>query len=345
MDEDDIIGFAGNDLFGDLAEMLSQDEIDNLIDLASAPESKAILNYEGKRFPRNAKIRVETYDFRNPVFLTETELRKMRMRNESFVNYLNARLSMFLRMNVNLKMAGLESMTYAKFTDAMPNPIHINLFKVDGLSGVGVLNINTRLALTIVNRMLGGKGNSIQEERNLTEIEMALIDDVVMVVLNEWCKQWVDVKSLNASIIGRENNGRFLQSSPAEAIMLVLNVEAALGDCQDEFQLSVPYYMVEPIIKKMHDHTQRFGYMESEEKKASWHPSYDRVTVPVSAEWKAFNLNIRDLLHLEVGDVLELPENIAQKTQLRIKNSLRFVGEVGVEGSRVALKITNQIKE
>jgi len=345
MDDDSIMGLPDDDPLADLNDLLSQGDIDALMEEANAPQGEIILSYDGTRFPRSNKVRVESYDFRNPVFLTETEIRQMRIRNESFVNYLNARLSMFMRMDVNLKMAGLETVTYSKFTESIPSPIHINLFKIDQLTGVGVLNINARLALTIVNRMLGGKGNSIQEERNLTEIEMALIDDVVMIILNEWCKQWEDIKSLSATILGRENNGRFLQTSPHEAIMLVLDVEAALGDCQDKFQLAVPYYMVEPVIKEMQEQNRKFGYMSSGEKKSQWQPSYDSVKVPVSAEWKAFDLKIKDLLCLEVGDILELPENIVQKTQLRVKNSCRFVGEVGVEGDNVALKIIEQIKE
>lgn len=343
MDDDPLMGLPDDDAFSDINELLNQGDIDALLEEASAPPGEMVIGYDGKRFPRTAKIRVETYDFRNPVFLTETELRQMRMRNESFINYLNARLSMFLRMDVNLKMGGLETMTYAKFTETIPTPIHINLFKIDQLTGVGVLDINARLALTIVNRMLGGKGNSIHEERNLTEIEMALIDDVVMIILNEWCKQWEDVKNLSATILGRENNGRFLQTSPHEAVMLVLNVEAALGDCQDKFQIAVPYYMVEPVIKDMQEQTRKFGYMSSSEKSFKWQDSYNTVNVPVAAEWDAFRLKVKDLLSLEVGDVLELPDGIMSKTKLRVENSCRFIGEVGVEGERVALKILEQV--
>lgn len=345
MSDNTLMGSAGDDPFGDINELLSQGDIDSLIEEASASTGDLILRCDGRRYLPSEKIRVETYDFRNPVFLTETEIRQMRIRNESFVNYLNARLSMFMRMDVNLKMGGLETVTYSKFTESIPSPIHINLFKIDQLTGVGVLNINSRLALTIVNRMLGGKGNSIHEERNLTEIEMALIDDVVMIILNEWCKQWEDIRTLSSTILGRENNGRFLQTSPHEAIILVLHVEAALGDCQDKFQLAVPYYMVEPVIKDMQEQARKFGYMSSEEKKSQWQQSYNSVMVPVSAEWHAFDLQIRDLLNLEVGDVLELPQNIAEKTELRVKNSTRFIGEVGVEDDKVALRITEQLQQ
>lgn len=332
----------GDDAFDDINELLSQGDIDSLIEEATAPAGSLVFTPEGERYPRSAKIKVEAYDFRNPVFLTENELRQVRLRHEAFITYLNARLSMFLRMDINLKMDKLDTITYGKFTESIPSPIHISLFKIDQLTGVGVFDINPRLALTIVNRMLGGKGNSIAEDRALTEIEMALMDDIVMIILDEWCKQWEEFQECSATLMGRENNGRFLQTAPHDSIMLVLDVEAALGDCSDKFQIGVPYYMVEPIIKSMQANAKNFGDMDGNEVQPRWIEAYDSVSVPVAAEWKAFDVTVKDLLSLEIGDVLELPQDIMKKTVLRVKNSSRFLGEVGLEEGHVAVKITDR---
>ena len=41
------------------------------------------------------------------------------------------------------------------------------MFKVEPLVGVGILDINPRLALTIADRLLGGRGHSVKAERYL----------------------------------------------------------------------------------------------------------------------------------------------------------------------------------
>ena len=79
-----------------------------------APTAKAV---DGRETPK-----IETYDFRNPVFLSEVELRRLRLLHEDFIRYLTARLSLFLRMEFALKMAKLTTLTYQKFTDGLPNP-------------------------------------------------------------------------------------------------------------------------------------------------------------------------------------------------------------------------------
>lgn len=138
--------------------VLDQSEIDRLLAQQTAPPKQQVFQAVASRHFVAENVKIEPYDFRNPVFLTEVELRRLRLLHEEFIRYLSARLSLFLRMELGLKMAKLTTLTYAKFTDSLPSPTHLCLFKVEPLLGVGILDINPRLALTIADRMLGGRG-------------------------------------------------------------------------------------------------------------------------------------------------------------------------------------------
>jgi flagellar motor switch protein FliM len=209
---------------------LDQSEIDRLLaqEVAVAPPRQFLIRPDGAR-GAPAALKVEAYDFRNPVFLSEIELRRLRLLHEDFIRYLSARLSLYLRMELGLKMARLTTSTYAKFTDSLPNPTHLCLFKVEPLVGVGILDVNPRLALTIADRLLGGRGHSVKAERYLTEIEIALIEDVINIVLEEWCAQWKTEQELHPVLIGHENNGRFLQTSPKDARVLLNGTPKFIG--------------------------------------------------------------------------------------------------------------------
>ncbi len=125
-------------------DFLDQSEIDKLLsqESAKAAPKQHLIRANGQRTAEAAAIKVETYDFRNPVFLSEIELRRLRILHEDFIRYLSARLSLFLRMELSMKMAKLTTVTYAKFTEALPSPTHLCLFKVEPLMGVGILDIN-----------------------------------------------------------------------------------------------------------------------------------------------------------------------------------------------------------
>lgn len=329
----------------DEGELLDQTDIDALIAEAMDEPDEIIYDPEGNKVRTLKGTRIETYDFRNPVFLTEVELRRVRMRHEEFIRYLAARLSIFLRLEYSLKMSRLSTLTYSKYTETIPNPAHVVLFKVEELHGVGAIDINPRLALTMVDRMLGGKGHSVQGDRYLTEIEMNLVDDVAGIILDEWCRQWKTEQELNATIIGHESNGRFLETAPADSIMLVLTMEAGVGDCSESIQIGIPYYTLEPIIKKMYENKERETNLEIVGSKKVWQESFDKVDISVRAEWDADSLSVREVSHLRPGDVIRFPKSVLSNTRIRLANTCKFRGEIGLDKNRVAVKISEKIDE
>lgn len=324
---------------------LDQNDIEALLAQVETQKTELVYNYEGRRFGADKKLNIESYDFRNPVFLTEYDLRQVRIRQEQFVHYLSARMSMFLRMDFGLKMSKLQTIDFTKFTAGLANPIAISLLKMDPLQGVGVLAINPRLAMTIVDRMLGGKGHSVRQDRYLTEIEISLLNDVVTIFLEEWCRQWADIQELTPAIIGNENNGRFLQTAASDAPMLVLCMEGDLGDCTEEIQLAVPYYTIEPLVKKIQTNSKKYARSQTAEKVMQWQEGYSGIKMPIYAEWTPFDMTVRDVLALREGDVLELNKQIIGDTKVRLVNSTKFRGEAGLDGDRVVVKITEKLQK
>jgi flagellar motor switch protein FliM len=327
------------------SDFLDQSEIDKLLAQTSeaAPPKAMLITADGRRSDGGSAPKIENYDFRHPVFLSEIELRRLRLLHEDFIRYLGARLALFLRMECGLKMAQLTTTTYAKFTDSLPNPTHICLFKAEPLSGVGILDINPRLALTLADRMLGGRGHSVKTDRYLTEIEVALLEDILQIIFEEWCGQWKNEQELRPVIIGHENNGRFLQTSPKDAIILVLALEVSFGDCSEKIQIGVPYYTIEPLVRKMQARRQKDNAVSSTEKRATWFGAYDHITVPVRAEWDAFEVSLREIASLRVGDVIELPSALLQQTRILLNGTPKFIGTVGLDADRTAVQITRKL--
>ena len=324
------------------SDFLDQSEIDKLLaQTGESAQPKSVLL--GGALPPGESAKVEAYDFRNPAFLSEAELRRLRLLHEDFIRYLSARLALYLRMEFSLKMAKLTTVAYSKFCESLPNPTHLSLFKVEPLNGVGILDVNPRLALTIADRLLGGRGHSVKAERYLTEIEIALIEDVIVIFLEEWCAQWKGEQELRPVLIGHENNGRFLQTSPKDAIVLALSLECNFGDCSEQIQIGVPYYTIEPVVKKMQARRQKDTNLTHVAKRAEWQASYDRISVPVRAEWHAMELSLREITSLRVGDIVEMPANLCTETRVLLNGTPKFVGTVGLDSDRVAIQLTRKL--
>ncbi len=323
---------------------LNQSDIDRLVAEASESSTPASFRADGSRFPTSQKITPKPFDFRTPVHLAEAEIRRLRTMHSALISTVSARFSSLLRADMSLKLKSLSTMPYGPFADSMKNPTHICLFKVDQLPGIGILEINPRLAISMTNRMLGGRGMAGDDERHLTEIEIALLEEIVDIITAEWCRLWRDDRQLSARQIGTENNPRFLQACSNDTAMLVLTIEAMVGDSVEQIQIGVLYPMIEPIVKNLHSKRSRdFVTQPEDTKPRHWRNSYNQINVPVIADWLVPGIAVSDILSLHVGDIVEMPKSTLEKTRIRIANAPRFTALAGSENGHVAVQIASEI--
>ncbi len=325
---------------GDSEDVFDVSEIDEMTSGSTGP----IFRCDGERFPAESGVFATKYDFTNPIVLSSKDLEKLKEMSERFVYYLAGHLSMFLSTEFDLQLEGLSADLYKNFTGSVKAPACVSLFKLQELNGVCLLDVNSHLAVTVVDRLLGGKGSAMPEERGLTDIENALVDDFNNIIVEEWCRQWDEFMELHPTLIGRESSGRFLQTSPPDAMVLAVTMEASFGDVSGPIRIATPYYTIEPLVHKALE-SEAKRQSESTPKTARWHESDDEITVPMSAEWDAFEMTVRDLSNLREGDVIEMPMRLLSDTKLRIEGQTCFKGEIGKEGHRVAFRITEKYED
>src|SRR5580658_8048401 len=118
------------------------------------------------------------HDFRDSSLLSARQLRKLHAHETQFLNATEARITLFLRSEFPLKLAGIQIVSYQKLIAAWAAPTHLVLFKTEPLRGVSLLEIPLRLGLTIVDRLMGGPGRVEPAAREISEIEKALLDQI-----------------------------------------------------------------------------------------------------------------------------------------------------------------------
>jgi flagellar motor switch protein FliM len=321
------------------AAALAPAEVEGLLAAIPVPPATAALRRSGTPGANEAR----PHDFRNPCLLSDGELRRLRSLHDDFARFVSSRLSLALRLELTLSVASLATTTYSTFTGALSNPGHLTLFKVEPLTGIGILDIEVGLALGIADRLLGGRGTAGKPRPFLTEIETALLEDVTTAFLEEWAAQWKLDTPLRPAVIGHENSGRFLQTSPKDASIVTLVLDCSFGECTGKIQLGIPYYTLEPLMKKLQSRRTKETALAPAPKRTEWHPAYDRITMPVRGEWQAFELTVRELTSLRVGDVIEMSNDICANTRVLFNGVPKFIGTVGLDSDRVAIQLTRKL--
>jgi len=328
------------------AAALSPSEMERLLTEATNPEEDTVAVQTAPPAAEPEKNTLQPYDFRNPMLLAPGELRKLRLHQEEFANALGARLSLYLRLEFSLKLTGFQTVAYGKLAQSWSNPSHLTLFKIEPLRGVSILEIPPPLGLSIVDRLMGGPGQAPDSAREMSEIENALLEQAVQLILGEWCSHWSKMKELKPVLLGCETNGKFIQTALPETMMLVIAMEARIGTCVGQLQIGFPYSTLETLIRQL---TKGAGTpadappLPATKPPCKWNPCFDDVCIPLVAEWQGIELTARDILALRVGDVLPIKEKCTQEVKVRLADHLKFNGRLGTVAGNWAVELTQVI--
>jgi flagellar motor switch protein FliM len=306
---------------------------------ASSDGEVVVLTPRGVRERRPASA-IRSHNFRHSGFLAASELRRIRQRHEQFVRSLAARLAIFLRLEFSLQLAKVHIEGYQKFIETLTNPTYVTLFKTDPLKGAGLLLIPPRLALTLVDRLLGGPGQMPAENRDLTDIEVALSDQSAMLMLAEWCNHWPEMRDLHATILGHENNSKFLQTSPPDTSMLVLTVAASISEQNETFQMVFPYATLEPLMRLLNPELTGAANAAPRPAQPRWNPAFDEVKVALTAEWQGLKMSAGDVTQLKPGDLIGLDPACAAQVLVRFGNIPKYFGRPGTTDAKWAVQLT-----
>jgi len=285
--------------------------------------------------------RIRRLDFRQPAFLSPSGLRRLRLRHEEFVRSLSARLSIYLRLEFSVRLVKLHTTSYREFAQSLPKPAHVTLFKAEPLRGIGLLEIPRTLGMGIVDRLLGGPPQSATTEHEFSEIEVALLDQVMHLVLTEWCDLWSDLQVLQPTLLGHEDDGTFLKTAPHDAVMLVVVMETKVGEGAGQVQLAIPCHSLEPFVRQLAPLAET-APAETPVLVPSlrWNRGFDDVPVSVTAMWNDLEMTARQVANLKPGDFLPLDAECTRKVKLRLADLAKFEGNLGTTNGKWAVAVT-----
>ncbi|MCI0535282.1 MAG: FliM/FliN family flagellar motor switch protein [Verrucomicrobiales bacterium] len=284
------------------------------------------------------------YDFRRPALLSSNESRKLHAQYEDFLRRLATRLTNYLRLDVGLTLRSFETVPFQKFTEALPVPTHLTLFKVEPLRGICVIELSSVLGLAFFDRLMGGTGQCATSGRELTEIEAALIDHVVQFILEDWCATCAKPQDCQPVLLGHETDSRYLQTSPPDSTVFVISAAVSLAEVSGQIQIAFPLSTLEPSIRSLRQDLK--GVVESpadlvSPRSVRWNKALEDMNISVTAELPPLQTPARAVARLRVGDIVPLPPEFANRVQMRLEGMLRFTGRLGTRDGRWAIEVTN----
>ncbi|EAX48656.1 flagellar motor switch protein FliM [Thermosinus carboxydivorans Nor1] len=320
------------------SDVLSQAEIDELL---SALSTGIVSAEEIKSEQKERKIKV--YDFKRPDKFSKDQIRTLYMLHENFARLINTYLSAHLRTLVHINVASVDQLTYEEFIRSLPNPSVISIFQMPPLKGNVILELNPNIVFAVIDRLFGGTGVAPVKPRPLTDIEEAIIRRVLAKMLEGFQEAWKQVVAVEPRIGAIETNPQFAQIVPPSDMVVIITLQAKIGQAEGLINVCIPYLVLEPIMSKL---TTTFWValgttkQVTQENITTLQRKLQRTSVPVIVELGRATVTVQDLLDLAVGDVLQLESRFDGELSVIIGQREKFKCKPGLVGGKVAVQIT-----
>ncbi|MDY6934273.1 MAG: flagellar motor switch protein FliM [Spirochaetota bacterium] len=326
-----------------MTEILSQDEIDALLTAISTGEMDTT-DYSATKEQKKVKI----YDFRRPDKFSKDQIRTLQMMHETFARLTTTALSAQLRALVSVHVASVDQLTYEEFIRSIPNPTTIAVINMDPLKGSAVLEIDPSITFTIIDKLFGGTGESARISRELTDIELSVMEGIIVRILGNLREAWSNVIDLRPRLGNVETNPQFAQIVPPNDMVVLITLETKVGEVEGMTNLCIPYITIEPIISKL---SAQYWYSSirkgaTDENALIIQNRLETVELQIVAEIGEVEVTMMEVLELNVGDVIKFPDaKINSDMTLRIGGRKKYKCRPGLIGNRIAIQIGESIEE
>ncbi|MGB4505078.1 MAG: flagellar motor switch protein FliM [Syntrophaceticus sp.] len=321
-----------------MGEILSQNEIDSLLKALVSGKVTAEELKEGEQAKR-----IRNYDFRRPNKFSKEQINTLEMIYDNYASSVSTFLSGLLRIIVQISLLSVEQLTYEEFIRSLPDPSVILIFNMEPLEGNGILEIKTPLALSLIDLLLGGRGDLNIESRSLTEIERTIMWRIGQQMLDTSQEVWTNILDFRPKIEVIETNPQFAQIvSPTEMVILI-SLETKIGKNDGIISYCFPYLALEPVLDKL-SAQYWFNRDAGEVKHEQQHFLKEQLLsakLPLKVVLGSSVITVRDLLEIQVGDVVPIDRSVNEDFMVYIGNNPKFAAKPGVSRNRLAIQITD----
>ncbi|MBK5355220.1 flagellar motor switch protein FliM [Pseudomonas sp. TH41] len=316
-------------------DLLSQDEIDALLhgvddglvqtDIAAEPGT------------------VKSYDLTSQDRIVRGRMPTLEMINERFARY--TRISMFnmLRRSADVAVGGVQVMKFGEYVHSLYVPTSLNLVKIKPLRGTALFILDAKLVFKLVDNFFGGDGRHAKiEGREFTPTELRVVRMVLEQAFVDLKEAWQAIMEVNFEYINSEVNPAMANIvGPSEAVV-VSTFHIELDGGGGDLHVTMPYSMIEPVREMLDAGFQSDLDDQDERWVNALRQDVLDVDVPIGATVARRQLRLRDILHMQPGDII--PVDMPEEMIMRANGVPAFKVKMGSHKGNLALQVIEPIE-
>lgn len=328
-----------------MADTLTQEQIDALL-------SQALSGEVIETTTENESDRIKEYDFRSPKKFTKEKIQRLETIFESYARALSSYFTGLLRLYCQVNVMSIEEQRYFEYNNALPDYVVMGLVDL-GINSQNVeefstiVQISNSLTYTLIDRLLGGKGEVAEMDRDFTELETSIMRKIMVDFARMMEEPWSVYVPIKPSLAGLETNSRVISTVGYDETMIIIALEVTINDTNKSIiSVCMPAINLDEIMQTYVMKNQKPGRRSLDpkretERRETIMTALNQSSLTITAVLSETNLQMSDVLHLQVNDIIPLDKKISGNVTLRIGDKDWFDGKLGIYNNKKAVKIEN----
>jgi len=318
-------------------DLLSQDEIDALlhgVDSGDVNTEDDIAAHDGV---------AREFDFTSHDRIVRGRMPTLEMVNERFARRLRVSLFNMLRRSAEISVSGVQMVKFSEYVHSMFVPTSLNIVRIKPLRGNALCVFDPKLVFIIVDNFYGGVGRHAKiEGREFSLTEQRVINMVLNDAFRDLADAWKPVMAVDFQFVSMEVNPQFANIVSPTEVVVVSTFHIELDGGGGDFQVTMPYSMLEPI-RELLDAGVQSDVTEKDERWAiSLREDIKSAEVELHSTLAKITMNLSEIVNFKEGDIL--PFDMPEQVVLEVEGVPVFRGDYGVSRGTMAIKINEQIE-
>jgi flagellar motor switch protein FliM len=262
-------------------------------------------------------------------------------------------LTGLLRLYCKVTLVSIEEQKYFEFNNALPDYVMMGIVnlsvKDDEVEDVTtILQLSNSITYTMIDRLLGGKGEYTDSERDFTEIEISVMSGIIKTMSDMFRQPWENYVELKPHLEKIETNSRVVSSIAHEDTMIIAVLEVHVHEVKSIISVCIPALELDGLMQKYATFnvksTKKSDVVRENERKETIMTTLSQSLLNVTAVLGETNLDMIDVLNLQTGDIIPLGKSIDGNIVLNVGGQTWFDGKLGVFNSKKAIKIETVLR-
>jgi len=283
---------------------------------------------------------LRVYDFTNPDRLSRHQLRVLESLHAEAARGMTQVLLERAVENAEVRLGSISQVRVENFFAALPQPTLLVNLSLAPVSGYGLLQLDVALGFELVNRLLGGRRICGDPKRPLTEVEYAVLAELLSALTGAVSQAWKKLFPLRFEVTSAAETPSATRLGRDKEPLLAVRFEIRSGDRQAGLTLALPLTPLEAANALDFEQRQVMGAdLPRSGGGGGRSPLIATIPVRCRAQLAVITLTLRQLHSLLPGDVLVLRARSDERVELVSGERYRIPGRLTSEDGQLAVEV------